>query len=105
MFFRLGLAFATVPQTEETREDVAAFNNLLRVDPLLSHENVDRLTPRIRTKNTQFHKARPPGLKAATVLRHLATGYSYHSSMYSCSVAKNTISNLAKKVCEVIIAE
>ena len=90
---------------ELRREDVAAFKNFLRVDPLLFQELVDRLTPRIRKKDTWFQKALPPGLKVAITLRHLATGDSYHSLMYYFRVAHNTISYLVKEVCEAIIAE
>ncbi len=44
---------------ELRREDVAAFKNFLRVDPLLFQELVDRLTPRIQKKDSwsrrRFH--------------------------------------------------
>jgi hypothetical protein len=36
---------------ELKREDVSAFKNFLRVDPLLFQELVDRLTPRIQKKD------------------------------------------------------
>jgi hypothetical protein len=91
---------------EELRgEDVVAFKNFLRVDPLLFQDLVDRLTPIITKKDTWFQKALPPGIKVAITLRHLATGDSYHSLMYSFRVAHNTISYMVKKVCEAIVAE
>jgi hypothetical protein len=90
---------------ELRREDVAAFKNFLRVEPLLFQELVDRLTPRIKKKDTWLRKALPPGLKVAVTLRHLATGDSYHSLMNSFRVAHNTISYMVKEVCEAIVAE
>lgn len=90
---------------ELRREDVAAFKNFLRVDPLLFQELVDRLTPRIEKKDSWFQKAIPPGLKVAITLRHFATGDSYHSLMYAFRVAHNTISYIVKEVCEAIVAE
>ena len=90
---------------ELKREDVSAFKNFMRVDPLFFQELVDRLTPRLLKKDTWFQKALPPGLKVAVTLRYLATGDSYHSLMYSFRVAHNTISYMVKDVCEAIIAE
>lgn len=79
--------------------------NFLRVDPALFQEIVDRLTPRLKKKDTWYRKALPVGLKVAITVRHLATGDSYHSLMYSFRVPHNTISNLVVCVCEAIIAE
>ena len=66
--------------TEELRrENVTAFKNLVRVYHLLFQEVVDRLTPRIKKKDTWFQKTLPLGLKVAVSLRYLDIGDSYHS--------------------------
>ena len=90
---------------ELRREDVAAFKNFLRVNPAMFREIVDRLTVRLQKKDTWYRKAPPVAFKIAITLRHLATGDSYHSLMYSFRVAHNTISIVVAEVCEAIIAE
>ncbi len=90
---------------ELMREDVAAFKNFLRVNPAMFREIVDRPTVRLQKKDTWYRKALPVALKDTLTLRHLATGDSYHSLMYSFRVAHNTISNVVAEVCEAIIAE
>ena len=90
---------------ELRREDVVAFKIFLRVNLAMFREIVDRLTVRLQKKDTWYRKALPVTLKVAITLRHLATGDSYHSLMYSFRVAHNTISNVVAEVCEAIIAE
>ena len=91
---------------EELRlEDVVSFKNFLRIDPAMFRELVDRLTPRLQKRDTWYREAHPVGLKVAITLRHLATGDSYHSLMYSFRVPHNTISNVVVDVCSAIIEE
>ena len=91
---------------EELRlEDVVSFKNFLRVDPVMFRELVDKLTPRLRKKDTWFRKAHPVGLKVAIALRYFASGDSYRSLMYSFRVPHNTISEIVVDVCNAIIAE
>ncbi|XP_041378026.1 uncharacterized protein LOC121390308 [Gigantopelta aegis] len=68
-------------------------------------EPVDRLTSRIKKKDTWFQKALPPGLRVAVTPRHLATSDSYNLLMYSFRLAHNTISYMVKQGCMVIVAE
>jgi hypothetical protein len=54
-------------------------------------------------KDTWYRKALPVALKDTLTLRHLATGDSYHSLMYSFRVAHNTISNGVVEVGEALL--
>lgn len=75
---------------ELRREDVAAFKNFLRLNPAMLREIVDRLTVRLQKKDTWYRTALSVALIVAITLRHLATGDSYHSLVYSFRVAHNT---------------
>uniref|UniRef100_UPI0035901E0C putative nuclease HARBI1 n=1 Tax=Myxine glutinosa TaxID=7769 RepID=UPI0035901E0C len=94
---------------ELREEDVSAFRNFVRVEPRMFQELLDWLGPRLEKKNTWCRKALVPGLKLAITLRHLTTGDSYKSLMFSFRVAHNTISNIISniivEVCEAILAE
>ncbi|XP_041349545.1 protein ALP1-like [Gigantopelta aegis] len=87
------------------REEFSQYHQLMEELRREDVDLVDRLSPRIKKKDTWFQKALPPGLKVTVTLRHLATGDSYHSLMYSFTVAHNTISYMVKEVCEAIVAE
>ena len=88
---------------ELRREDVVAFKIFLRVNLAMFREIVDRPTVRLQKKDTWYRKALPVALKDTLSLRHLATGDSYHSLMYSLRVAHNTISNVVAEVCEALL--
>jgi hypothetical protein len=85
------------------REDQGDFINFLRMEPAILHELVQRLTPRLTKQTTRLRKPLEPGL--AITLRHLASGYSYHSLNYSFRVPHNTILMFVKDVCEASLAE
>jgi len=78
-------------QEELRKEDMAAFKNFLRVDCLLFHELVDRLTPRITKMVIWFQKALPPGLKVAVMSGTLP-------------LATATTPTWSKKICDGIVA-
>ena len=64
-----------------------------------------RLHGRLEKQDTFFREALSPALKLAITLRHLATGDSYKTLMYSFRVAHNTISSIVREVCTAIIEE
>ena len=86
-------------------EDVRAYRNFLRVDPVMFQEVLNLIIPRITKQNTFYRKALTPALKLSFTLRYLASGDSYHSLMYGFRVPHNTISLAIREVCEAIIAE
>jgi len=86
-------------------EDVPAFRNFLRMEPAMFQELLLRVGPRIERQHTWFRRPLEPGLKLALTIRHLATGDSYKSLMYSFRVAHNTISIFIPEVCAAIVAE
>ena len=83
-------------------EDPATFKNFVRVEPAMFDEIVDRLSPRIQKRDTNYRKSIEPAMKVAITLRHLATGINYTSLAYDFRVAQNTISILVKEVCQAI---
>ncbi|KAG0726593.1 hypothetical protein GWK47_036232 [Chionoecetes opilio] len=90
---------------EGNREDPNGYKNFLRMDADLFGEIVERISPRIKKKDTNYRQALEPGLKLAVTLRHLAAGASYADLMYSFRVAKNTMCVFIPEVLEAIIQE
>jgi hypothetical protein len=86
-------------------EDPASFQNCLRFEPAMFQEMVDRLTPSIARRDTNFRKCLEPGLKIAIALRYMATGDSSKTLMYGFRVAYNTICLIIKDVCKAIVEE
>ncbi|XP_071490431.1 putative nuclease HARBI1 [Diadema antillarum] len=86
-------------------EDQEAFTNFLRISPAMFKELEQRLHRRLKKQDTFFREALSPALKLAITLRHLATGDSYKTLMYSFRVADNTISLIVREVCAAIIDE
>ncbi|XP_041473300.1 protein ALP1-like [Lytechinus variegatus] len=86
-------------------EDQEAFANYLRISPAMFSELEQRLHGRLEKQDTFFREALSPALKLAVTLRHLATGDSYKTLMYSFRVADNTISLIVREVCSAIIEE
>ena len=86
-------------------EDIPAYKNFVRMEPPMFFELLDRLSPRIQRKDTWFRKAIPAGVQLAVTLRHLASGDGYPSLMYGFRVAKGSISELVREVCQAIVDE
>ena len=63
---------------ELRNEDPRAFQNFMRMPPDMFDEFLQRLTPRITKKTTNWRSPQEPGLKVAITLRHLASGSRYH---------------------------
>ena len=77
---------------ELERESHGDFVSYLRMEPVMFHEILQRLSPRLTKRDTKWRKALPPGLKLAVTLRFVATGISYRSLAFSFRVAHNTVS-------------
>ena len=90
---------------ELKREDPASYNHFLRVSPEMFHELVQRLTPRITKKDTNWRKAIEPALKVAITLNHLASGTRYSQMKYKFRVPDNTISLIVTEVTKAIVDE
>ena len=87
------------------RESHGDFVAYLRMEPVMFHELVQRLAPRLTKQDTNWWRSLSPGLRIAVSLRFLATGNSYRSLAFSFRVAHNTISILFREVCEALIEE
>ena len=87
---------------EMTQEDPASFRNFLRMEPAMFRELLVRIGPRLQRKTTFWRQPLDAGLKLAITLRHLATGDSYMSLMYSFRVHSSTISLFVPEVCDAI---
>ena len=90
---------------ELRNEDPRAFQNFMRMPPAMFDEIVERLTPALTKKTTNWRAPLAPGLKVALTLRHLASGAKYREMQYGWRVPHNTISLVVREVCEAIIAE
>jgi hypothetical protein len=90
---------------ELENEDVRTFKNMLRMEPAMFKELLQRVCPRIEKSNTFWRKPLEPGLRLALTLRFLATGNCYRTLSFGYRVAHNTICNMIAPVCEAIIAE
>ena len=63
---------------ELKNEDPRAFQNFMRMPADMLDELLQRLTPKITTKTTNWRSLLQPGLKVAVTLRHLASRSRYH---------------------------
>ena len=86
-------------------ESLEDFINYMRMEPSMLRKVLIRLSERIFKKITRFRTRLEPGLKWAIILRHLATGESYHNLAFNFHVPHNTISLLVKEVCKSIVEE
>ena len=88
---------------ELRNEDPRAFHNFMRMPQEMFDEIVQRLTPALTKKNTNYRAALDPGLKVALTLRHLASGARYRDMQYAWRVPHNTISVVVREVCRAIV--
>ncbi len=84
-------------------EDLAGFQNIVRCEPAMFQEMVERLTPIISKQDINYRKALGPGLKVAITLCYMATGDSSKSLQYGFRVTYNTICLLIVEVCATIV--
>jgi ATP-dependent DNA ligase len=59
---------------ELRHEDQSCFLNFLRVTPSIFDELLEKVTPFIEKRSTNFRQPIPPGLRLAITLRYLGTG-------------------------------
>ena len=90
---------------ELRNEDPRAFQNFMRMHPVMFDEIVQRLTPALTIETTNLRTPLEPGLKVAITLRHLASGSKYREMEYAWRVPNKTISLVVREVCEAIIQE
>ena len=90
---------------ELINEDPRAFQNFMRMPTDMFDELLQRLTPRITKKTTNWRSPLEPGLKVVITLRHLASGSRYHDMQYAWRIPHNTISIVVREVSKAIIEE
>lgn len=90
---------------ELRHEDPASFINYIRIQPQMFDELVQRITPRVTKRDTNYRKAIEPEMKIAIALRHLASGDNYSSMKFNFRVPQNTISLIVREVCQAIVDE
>ncbi|XP_071843791.1 uncharacterized protein [Apostichopus japonicus] len=75
---------------ELNREDSRCCRNFLRVDADTFGYILDRISPAITKKTTNFMFPLEPGLKLAVTLRHLATGASHADLQYGADSIRSS---------------
>ncbi|XP_071085428.1 putative nuclease HARBI1 [Haliotis cracherodii] len=75
------------------------------MEPRMFDEILQRVSPRILRRNTNYRESLDPGLKLAVTLRYLATGDKYPSLQYQYRVSRSTISVFVPEVCRAIREE
>ena len=86
-------------------EDVRSFLNLLRMQPEMFDELLNRVAQRIQKNDTLWRKSLELGLKLAITLRHLAAGDNYPTLHFGFRVSRNTISTFIPELCQAIVEE
>ncbi len=70
-------SFYNILMRELEENDCEGFYRLMRMYPNFFHYLEHCLTPRLQTKDTNFRKALPVGLKLCQTLQYLATGIDF----------------------------
>ena len=86
-------------------EDPKAFKRMMRMEPAMFHELVERLTPRLQKCHTCRGAPLSVGIKVAITLKYLAHGERYICLAHGFRVPDNTISIVVRDVCRAIIEE
>ncbi|XP_072171472.1 uncharacterized protein [Diadema setosum] len=73
--------------------------------PELYDEILERVRGRIRRQYTWYREPLEEGLKLAATLRHLVSGTKYSDMQYGWRVPDNTLSVVAREVCQAICDE
>lgn len=86
-------------RNEESSDE---FRNFFRMSPELFDDLLDKVSPIIIKKDTNFRKAISPETRLAITIRYLASGDSYRSLMLLFRVPHNTISGIVAQTCSAI---
>lgn len=86
-------------------DDLNTFRNYLRMDTETFYEILQRITPRIIKKDTNFGNSISPRLRLAATLRFLATGNSSKTIGYAFRVSYQIVCEFIIEVCQAIIDE
>lgn len=85
------------------RSNPAKFKNFVRMSSALFDALVERVTPFIGKKDTNFRKAIAPAERVAVTVRYLASGSSMVSLSYSFRMSKAVISSIIPATCSAIV--
>jgi hypothetical protein len=92
-----------ITQLEE--QDPQEYKKMMRVEPEMFNELVERLDGRLRRPDTNCRKAISPGMKVAITLRYVACGCDYSPLMYGFYVSSNAMCAIVRDVCQALIDE
>ena len=84
-------------------ESPTDFHRFMWMHQDMSQELVNRLTPWLQNRTTNWRDPLEPVLKVALTLRHLASGSKYSDMQWGWRVPHNTIILALKEVCQAII--
>jgi len=102
---RMQLGYYAQLMQELEMEGEGDFRHLLRLEPVMFREILERIRPRINATTTNQGKPIDPGVKLALTLRHLATGEDYQSLHFQWRCHPNIIATVIRDVCRAIVAE
>ena len=90
---------------ELEREKIGGYIGLLRMDPNMFRELLQRVGPRITKPMNRGNEPLAPALKLAITLCYYSTGNAYRALEFHWRVPHNTTSGIVRDVSEAIIAE
>lgn len=86
-------------------EDNISYENFIRMSKTCYDDLLEKITSRIKKKDTHLRKAISPSERLTLTLRFLATGDSYQSLGYLFRIPPTTISRIIPEVCQALFDE
>lgn len=80
-------------------EPSGEFNNFVRMSFGDFEYLIQKVSPKIEKRDTDFREAIPVKIRLAITLRFLSTGDSYRSLHYLFKISSQSISNIIAEVC------